>query len=144
MIQLARNLPIALCSLSALASAQVVDADSSSPSLAVRAAGPPPPARAVHSAGSTKAILVPFNPYVTQTGVGSGGADVSELYTTFTLGAAGYNIFGYGMQGSVNNHVVDDFTVPAAQNWTVSDIKWLCYQTGAPTTGTITSMHLNL
>jgi hypothetical protein len=108
-----------------------------------RTSAAPAPAFTVHNSGA-KAILVPFNPYVTQTGVGGGGANVSELYTTFTLGAVGYNIFGYGMQNSVNIHVADDFTVPAAQNWTVTGIKWLSYQTGAATTGTITSMNLNL
>jgi hypothetical protein len=104
----------------------------------------PPPAYTVHNSGSSKAILVPFGPYITQTGVGGGGANVSELYTTFTLGAVGYNIYGYGMQTSANIHVADDFTVPAAQSWTVSGIKWLTYQTGASTAGTITSVNLNL
>ena len=110
-----------------------------------RTTAAPAPAYTVHNSGtSSKAILVPFGPYVTQTGVGGGGGNVSELYTTFTLGAVGYNIFGYGMQGSLNIHVADDFTVPAAQNWTVSGIKWLSYQTGAATSGSITSMNLNL
>jgi hypothetical protein len=102
------------------------------------------PAHTVHNTGSSKAVLVPFGPYITQTAVGAGGANVSELYTTFTLGSAGYNIFGYGMQDSVNIHVADDFSVPNLEWWSLQSIKWLTYQTGAATTGTITSMKLNL
>jgi hypothetical protein len=103
----------------------------------------PPPRITSHNSGATKAILVPFGPYITQTGVGAGGANVSELYTTFTLGSSGYSAFGYDMQ-SPANRIADDFTVPAAQSWTVSSIQWIAYQTGASTVGTITSMNLNL
>jgi hypothetical protein len=109
-----------------------------------RTSMPAAPAYTVHNSGSSKAILVPFGPYITQTGVGGGGANVSELYTTFTLGASGYNIYGYGMQASVNIRVADDFTVPGASSWTVQTIKWLTYQTGAATTGTITGTNINL
>jgi len=48
------------------------------------------------------------------------------------------------MQASVNIHVADNFSVPGGQNWTVQNIRWLSYQTGASTTGTITAMNLNL
>jgi hypothetical protein len=110
-----------------------------------RTSMPAAPAYTVHpNSGSSKAILVPFGPYITQTGVGGGGANVSELYTTFTLGAVGYNIYGYGMQASVSIRVADDFSVPAAQSWSVATIKWLTYQTGAATTGTITGTNINL
>jgi hypothetical protein len=143
MIVLAR-IWIASSALALLAHAQSVDVPSGAVSAAMRRSNATVPARTVHGGGVPKAVLVPFNPYITQTGVGGGGADVSELYTTFTLGAVGYNILGYGMQDSVNIHVADDFSVPAAQSWTVSSIKWLSYQTGAATTGTITSMNLNL
>jgi len=105
----------------------------------------PAPAYTTHTSGSAKAVLVPFGPYITQTGVGVNQSNVSELYTTFTLGAVGYNIYGYGMQGTAANVLADDFTVPAGdQTWTVSSLKWLTYQTGAPTSGTITGMTLNL
>ena len=33
-------------------------------------------------AGNTKAVLKDYGPYITRTGAGSGGADVSEAYTT--------------------------------------------------------------
>jgi hypothetical protein len=142
---LVRNLMVAFGSLwGSVAAAQVSDRDASPASSGARTSTAAAPAYTVHNSGSSKTVAVPFGPYITQTGVGGGGADVSELYTTFTLGSAGYNIFGYGMQNSVNIHVADDFTVPAAQNWTVQGIKWLSYQTGAATTGTITSMNLNL
>jgi len=143
---LVRGLLVGLGSLSgSLAAAQSTDRDASAAaSGARRVSVAPTPAYTVHNSGASKAVMVPFGPYITQTGVGGGGADVSELYTTFTLGAAGYNIFGYGMQSSVNIRVADDFTVPVADQWTVFNFMWLAYQTGAATTGTITSMSLNL
>jgi hypothetical protein len=142
---LARSLLVGLGALcGTVAAAQVADRDTSPASACARTASAPPPASTVHSSGSTKSLLVPFGPYITQTGVGGGGANVSELYTTFTLGAVGYNIFGYGMQASVNSRVADDFTVPPAQLWWPSDIKWLAYQTGAATTGTITGANIRL
>jgi hypothetical protein len=123
--------------------AQIADRDVSPTLPGARTSVPAHPAFTVHGGGgSAKAILVPFGPYITQTGVGGGGANVSELYTTFTLGSQGYNIFGFGMQNSVNTHVADDFTVSALH--AVAVVKWLVYQTGAATTGSITSLNLNL
>jgi len=129
------------CSLGmcATAVAQTVDGNQGSPSAATPSSSAVPAAPAVRSTGSSKAVLVPFGPFVTQTGVGAGGADVSEVYD-----ALGYYIYGYGMQDSVTIHVADDFTVPTAETWSVSNIRWLSYQTGASTTGTITSLNLNL
>ena len=142
---LVRNVIVGLGSVcGTVAEAQVSDRDVSSAPTGRRTAVPAPPAYTVHDGGAAKAVFVPFGPYITQTGVGGGGADVSELYTTFTLGAAGYNIFGYGMANSLNTHVADDFTVSAAQILTVQNVKWLTYQTGAATTGSITSLNLNL
>ena len=142
---LVRSSIVVLGSLTgSIAAAQVADRDVTSTPPGARTAVPAPPAFTVHGGGAAKAVFVPFGSYITQTGVGGGGANVSELYTTFTLGAAGYNIFGYGMQSSLSSRVADDFTVPAAQAWSLQTIKWLSYQTAAPTTGTITSMNLNL
>ena len=96
------------------------------------------PSRTVHTGnGAAKAVLAPYGPYITQTGVGSSGADVSEI-------EPGFNTYGFGMQGgTINNHLADDFVVPGA-GWTVSNYKWLSYQSGAPTTGTFTGMNMNL
>jgi hypothetical protein len=139
-----RNVIVGLGTLcGSVAAAQVADRDLSPNSSSARTSAAPTPAYTVHNSGSSKAILVPFGPFITQMGVGGGGANVSELYTTFTLGAVGYNIFGYGMQSSLNIRVADDFFVPGG-GWILQDIKWLTYQTGAATTGTITSMNLNL
>jgi hypothetical protein len=145
MYELVRNSIVVLASMcGAVAAAQVADRDASPTPPGARSSVPAPPLHTVHNGGAPKAVFVPFGPYITQSGVGGGGANVSELYTTFTLGAAAYNIFGYGMQSSLNARVADDFTVPAAQTWTLQSIKWLTYQTGAASTGTITSMNLNL
>jgi hypothetical protein len=95
------------------------------------------PSRTVHNNnGSAKAVLAPYGPYITQTGVGAAGADVSEI-------EPGFNTFGFGMQGgTINNRLADDFVLGSAA--TVSNYKWLTYQTGAATSGTISGMNLNL
>jgi hypothetical protein len=146
MHELVRFLFVGLGALSgSVAMAQVADKNTSQASVEARTFVAATPIDTMHNTGSSKSsILVPFGPYVTQTGVGGGGANVSELYTTFTLGSVGYGVFGYGMQGSLNTHVADDFTIPLAQNWFAIKPNWLVYQTGAATTGTITSMNLNL
>jgi hypothetical protein len=145
---LTRSLLVILgCLCGMTAAAQSVDRDASAVPVEGRSSAAAPPASMVHDPGSSKSSLAPlvaFGPFMTQTGVGGGGANVSELYSTFTLGAVGYNIYGYGAQQSQNSRVADDFTVPAAQTWTLSQIKWLAYQTGAATTGTIKSANLNL
>ena len=68
-------------------------------------------------------------PWITGTGNGAAGADTSEIQ-------AGFNTFGYGMQQSVPNRVADDFPVPAAQTWTLTEVEWFSYQTGSSTTST--------
>ncbi len=120
--------------------AQSADVQSTTLQPAARTSAPVAPPFTVHNSGATKAVLAPFRPFVTQTGVGFGGADVSEVYTS----GAGYTVFGFGMQSSANITVADDFKVPGATTWTVSSIKWLTYQTGASTSGSISSMNLNL
>ena len=132
---------VALClSVAQSLQAQTADIQSTTAQPAVRTSTTPvAPSFTVHTSGAPKAVLFPFRPYITQTGVGFGGADVSELYAS-----GGYGVYGFGMQSSVNITVADDFTIPGATNWSVSGIKWLTYQTGASTSGSISSMNLNL
>jgi len=84
-------------------------------------------------------VLVPFKPYITKTGAGYNGADVSELYTS-----KGYQILGHGMIGAVSMAVADDFIVPDGEVWDVSTIRWLAYQTHPSTPGFIYDLSLNL
>ena len=125
--------------LSSAARAQSVDRSAGQGSSSVPGAGRSSPVSSVHNSGTTKLIQIAFGPYITQNGVGAGGANVSELYT-----AQGYSLFGYGMQSSLGTRVADAFTVCEGRIWDPSVIKWLAYQTGAATTGTITSMELNV
>lgn len=75
--------------------------------------------------------------FVTGIGNGAGGANTSVI-TNGTL-------FGYGTQGgTINNRIADDFTVPAGDTWGLQNLSWKLYQTGAPTTGTITGLNVNL
>jgi hypothetical protein len=99
------------------------------------------PAQTTLTSGSSKAVLVPFGPYITKTGVGAGGAPVSELYT-----AHGYHIYGVAMQSAPQYKaaVADDFAVPAGQAWTPAEFKWLLFHVGYPTTGSTTSMRMGL
>lgn len=84
------------------------------------------------------AILYDNGPLVTNPGGGFGGADLSALET-----AIGENILGYGHQVSAGNRVADDFTVPAG-GWTIDEITFFAYQTGAPSSGTITAVNLRI
>src|SRR5688572_22340015 len=87
------------------------------------------------SGGSSKSVLQPCGPFITQSGVGAGGASVSEAYSGYPVGVS--------MQLGVQI-LADDFVVPFGQVWTPTTVKWLSYQTGSPTTGTFTDMYLNL
>jgi len=76
------------------------------------------------------ALLFDNGPWITQLGVGFGGADVSEI-------ESGLNTFGLNCaQGTAR--LADDFVVPVNDSWTLSVLNWRGYQTNAPTTGTFT------
>src|SRR5687768_13880829 len=75
---LVRTLLVGLGSLcGSLAAAQTADRDVGAAALGARcASAAPPPAFTVHNSGSNKSVFVPFGDYITQTGVGGGGANV--------------------------------------------------------------------
>ena len=87
--------------------------------------------------GSYSALLFDNGGFVTGIGDGFGGADTSTIET-------GYTTFGYGHQLTALNRVADNFAVPAGKIWTLSDMHWFTYQTGAPTSGTITSVNVRI
>jgi hypothetical protein len=91
---------------------------------------------AMSTADNSKGVLRAFGPYITQLGVGFGGANISEAYSGYP--------YGLGMQASAQAILADDFVVPAGASWTPTLVKWLSYQTGAPTTGTFSAAYLNL
>jgi hypothetical protein len=122
--------------------AQNAETANAAPTTTTRTAPVTPPSRTVPNSATSKAVLKPYSPFITQTGVGAGGADVSELYTTLTLPSGGYNIYGYGFQATAANSCADDFVAPAG--WNIDTIKWLAYQTGAPSSGSITGIELEL
>jgi len=86
--------------------------------------------------GSYSALLLSNGGFVTGIGNGAGGADTSEIQV-------GYNTYGYGHQLNANR-VADDFAVPAGKTWSLTDMKWYAYQTGAPTTGTINNVNVRI
>lgn len=120
-------LPILLTSLALPLAAQRADP--------IREQVPPLGAARVDRSGSvaaTGSVLWADNmDYVTQSGVGAGGADVSEV-------EPGLGTFGTGFQQTLGARVADDFTVPAGDTWYVDELHWLAYQTGASTAGSIT------
>ncbi len=84
--------------------------------------------------GIPKATLWDNGPYITQFDVGASGADVSEVEPSLIT-------FGLGHQFSLGNRVADDFQVQSGQTWNLSALRWVAYQTGAPTSGTITGIY---
>lgn len=73
----------------------------------------------------TDAVLYDNGPVITTPGGGFGGADLSALET-----AIGLTIFGFGCQVSASNSMADDFVVSGG-SWTINDIRFYSYQTGA-------------
>ncbi|HVS11922.1 MAG TPA: hypothetical protein VMS76_18800 [Planctomycetota bacterium] len=76
---------------------------------------------------SSAALLFDNGPWITQLGVGFGGADVSEI-------ESGLNTFGLNCtQGTAR--LADDFVVPVNDSWTLTDMTWRSYMTnGGPST----------
>jgi len=81
------------------------------------------------------AVLYDNGPFVTGVGMGSGGADISEMQT-------GDGTYGYGFQVVNGNIVADVFTVPAGETWNIDKITIFGYQTGSGTTPTINDIRL--
>ena len=90
--------------------------------------------------GPGDAVLYDNGPVVNSAGTGVGGADESVLQT----GTLGMGTLGFGHQVAFDNRIADDFTVPAGETWTIETITFFAYQTGAPTSGTITGMNVNV
>ena len=87
-----------------------------------------------------EALLHDNGPLVNSPGTGVGGADESVLQSV-TLGM---NTLGFGHQVSAGNRIADDFTVTDSAGWDVSTITFFAYQTGSPTTSTITAVNLQI
>jgi uncharacterized repeat protein (TIGR01451 family) len=85
-----------------------------------------------------QALLFDNGPLITIAGGGAGGLDLSELQT-----ALGANILGFGHQLGAGNRVADDFTVTGG-GWLISNVTFFAYQTGSPTTSTMTAVTLQI
>ena len=86
------------------------------------------------------ALLYDNGPLINSAGTGAGGADESVLQSV----SLGLNILGFGHQLSAGNRIADDFTVAHAGGWDVSTITFYAYQTGSPTTSTLTGANLQI
>ncbi|MBE5315351.1 MAG: choice-of-anchor D domain-containing protein [Xanthomonadales bacterium] len=136
---------IALSSIALLlanvASAQVAEVfNPSEPVVSVVA--PLNPSSGVSPAGAPACGGQLFNngAFVTSTGNGAGGANLSTLQTT----SLGMGTLGFGHQaGTANNRVTDDFVVPAG-GWTLNCAVFYAYQTGSTTTSTITAVNVRI
>jgi hypothetical protein len=70
---------------------------------------------------------------VTHPGQGFGGADASQV-------PLGSNVLGESANLASGFHLAEDFTVPQGKAWTVNRFVTYVYQTGAPSSGTITDL----
>ena len=84
-------------------------------------------------------VLYDNGPLVNSPGTGLGGADESVLQSV----SLGLNILGFGHQVASGNRVADDFVVPAS-GWIVDRIDFFAYQTGSPTTSTMTAVNFRI
>ncbi len=80
-------------------------------------------------------VLHDNGPFVTGEGLGSGGADVSEMN-------AGESTYGFGFQVANGNMIADVFEVPAGATWDIETITIFGYQTNSGTTPTINDIRL--
>ncbi len=83
-------------------------------------------------------VLYDNGPLVTQPGGGAGGADLSELQVNL-----GMNTLGAGHQFALGYSVADDFEVPTG-GWQIDTITFFAYQTGSPTSSTITGVYAQI
>lgn len=79
-------------------------------------------------------------PLVNSPGTGVGGADESVLQNV----SLGMTTLGSGHQVAFLNRVADDFTISNPNGWTINEIVFYAYQTGSPTTSTITAVNLRI
>jgi uncharacterized repeat protein (TIGR01451 family) len=84
-------------------------------------------------------VLFDNGPLVNSPGTGAGGADESVLQTT----SLGMNTLGFGHQVLNGNRMADDFTVPAG-GWLIDSFTFFAYQTGSPTTSTMTAVNMRI
>ena len=75
--------------------------------------------------------------FVTGLGNGAGGADTSLMQS-------GFSTSGYSCSAASGARLADEFVVPAGEVWTLSELHWFVFQTGAPTSGTISGIQVNL
>ncbi len=90
----------------------------------------------MNGGGSGKAYYVNGN-IITGFGNGLAGANTSVIET-------GSTIFGYLQNSLTPARLADDYTVPAGQSWSPKTLRWTGYQTGAPTTGTLTGLFIQV
>lgn len=81
------------------------------------------------------AQLYDNGPLVNFPGQGSGGTDASATHD-------GLITYGFGHSFTSGIRVADDFTVPAAEKWTIDSIVFYAYQTGSTTTSTFNGLRL--
>jgi hypothetical protein len=86
---------------------------------------------------SAPPVLYSNGPFITGVGNGQGGADTSLMQS-------GFSTSGYGCSSASSQRVADDFAVPAGEVWTLEKLRWRAFQTGAPTTGTLTAIQVRL
>jgi hypothetical protein len=128
----------ALLALAVPAAAQNVD---SAPAPQTGANQAPPPMGTASPllpglGGGGKVYLVNGN-IITGFGNGAGGANTSVIET-------GSTIFGYLQNNATPARLADDYTIPTGQSWDLKTLRWTGYQTGAPTTGTMTGLFIEI
>ncbi|MDP2236945.1 MAG: choice-of-anchor J domain-containing protein, partial [Bacteroidales bacterium] len=97
------------------------------------------PSGVKHMSGSRNRTLLHDNgPFINSPGTGPNGTDQSILQNV-TLGM---NTLGAGIQFASGNRMADDIVVD--QTWTVETITVYTYQTGSPTTSTITGGYVQV
>ncbi|MEM1054198.1 MAG: hypothetical protein AAGI52_01625, partial [Bacteroidota bacterium] len=85
-------------------------------------------------------VLYDAGSVINSPGTGFGGADESIEFDLSTPSGA----VGFGNQRDEGFRVADDFEIPPGETWTVEEIVFFAYQTGAPTSGTIDHVNVRI
>jgi hypothetical protein len=78
--------------------------------------------------------------FVNGPGQGAGGKDASICENVTLM----MSLWGTGHALASGYRVADDFTVPAGELWTISEIQTFAYQTGSSTTSTINAVNFRI
>ncbi|MBL8896424.1 MAG: hypothetical protein JNM84_02295 [Planctomycetes bacterium] len=99
-----------------------------------------PAARAANdSTEGTPLLLHDNGSFVTSTGNGPSGADLSTLQTSLAMGA-----YGFTVAHITNSRIADEFSVPPGRMWHIEELSFFAYELGSTSTSSFTDLRFQI